>query len=69
LDQLLARVNGGDERLEPILDPANGTTGGAGGESDRGLLGIEVELASEAAAHVRDDHPDLVLRNRQHCYR
>ena len=49
--------------LRPRLDPLHRTVELAAQRERERLLGVDVELRSEAAAHVRRDDPQLVLRD------
>ncbi len=61
--QLVATVDRRDHRLGARLDPLHRPPGQARGLGDRELLGVDVELRAEAAAHVRRDHAHLRLRD------
>ena len=62
LDEFVLGVEGGDEGLLAVLDPARGSPEFHRHEADDRLLGEDVALEPEAAADVRGDNGELVVR-------
>ena len=54
-------VGGGGEALPPVLDPLHRPIEEDGGTGGQRLLGVDVELAAEAATHLRHDDAHLLL--------
>ena len=63
---LAAALDGGHRGLGPALGPAHRRTPLHRQGAAEDLLGVDVELAAEAAAHRRGHHPQLVLGDAQH---
>ena len=63
---LVAAVRGGLVVLAARLGPLDRAAELAGDHQRQHLLGVDVELGTEAAAHVRRDDADLVLRDAGH---
>ena len=58
---VVASVGGGEVVFLAALDPLDGLGEVLGNDEGDDLFGVQVELAAEAAAHVRRDYADLVL--------
>jgi hypothetical protein len=67
LHALLACMDGRQEGLQTILDPADRPAGFPGGKRDRRLLGVEMELGPEAPSYARNKHTDSVLGQPEHA--
>jgi hypothetical protein len=50
-----------EHRLAAGLGPLDRTAEADRGEGDRGVVGADAGLAAEGPAHVRGDHPDVVV--------
>jgi hypothetical protein len=61
----VARVRRGQQVLAPVLDPAHGAAEPPGQIGDRDVLGVEVHLRAEAAAHGGAEHAQPRLRHRE----
>ena len=63
---LVAAVNRRGGVLAARLDPFDRRAEAHGEVPDQRLLGVDVQLGAEAAADLRRDDPQLVLRHREH---
>ena len=63
---LLARVSRRGHVLAPGLDPLHGRAQAHRQQGDQDLLGVDLLLHAEAAAHVGSDHADPVLGEPEH---
>src|SRR5690606_23672137 len=59
---VIATVRVGEEGLRALSDPLHGPADFLRRPDADGLLGIDEDLRAEAAADVRGDHAELVLR-------
>ena len=59
-------VGVGDEAFRTLRRPLDRTVDLRRGPGDDRFLGVVIDLRAEAAAHIRSDDPQLVLRDREH---